>query len=130
MTFPFADISSSDISIMIGAIVTIVGSFLAVAKIMINQSQKESNANREERFRFSQAVEKMANGMEKVAETNKAIALATKRGADEAKERNGHLADISNQNKNQIIETIHGLVINKQTVHNQFVENEQVNHKD
>lgn len=126
----FADITSSDITVMIGAIVTIVGSFLAVAKIMINQAQKEATANRDERARFAVAVEKMANGMDKVAETNKEIAQATKRGADEAKARNGHLAEISMQNKDQIIEAVHGLVIDKQTVHNQFVENEQVNHKE
>jgi len=130
MTFAFADITSSDITVMIGAIVTIVGSFLAVAKIMISQSQKESNANREERARFAQAVEKMANGMEKVADTNKDIAIATKRGADEAKARNGHLAEISMQNKDQIIDAVHGLVIDKQTVHNQVVEHEHVNSKE
>ena len=126
----FADIQSSDIAVMVGAIVTIVGSFLAVAKLMINQAEKEAKANREERARFALAVDKMANGMEKVADTNKDIAEATKRGADEAKERNGHLAEISMQNKEQIIDAVHGIVIDKQTVHTQFVENEKVNHKE
>ena len=130
MIFAFAEVASSDIAVMVGAIVTIVGSFLAVAKLMISQAQKEANANREERARFAVAVDKMANGMEKVAETNRDIALATKRGADEAKARNGHLAEISMQNKEQIIEAVHGLVIDKQTVHNQFVEHEQVNNKE
>lgn len=128
MNFLFAEVASSDIAVMVGAIVTIVGSFLAVAKLMINQTEKESKANREERAHFAEAVEKMANGMNKVADTNKQIADATKRGADEAKARNGHLADISNQNRDVILQAVTN--IKEQKVEHQTVEHEHVKDKE
>lgn len=58
------------------------------------------------------------------------VAEATERGAREAEMRNGHLAEISMTNKEQIIEAIHGLTIDKQTVHHQTVEHERVIHKE
>jgi hypothetical protein len=48
------------------------------------------------------------------------------RMARESKERNGHLAEIAVDNKNQIMDRIDGMIINKQTVHHQTVEHEQV----
>lgn len=133
MILSFAEVPSNDIAVMVGAIVTIVGSFLGVAKIMIGYSQKESIANREERTKFAEAVERMALGMEKVADTNRDIATATKRGADEAKERNGHLAELTIQSKNDTLKAIKHLTtqhVDNQVVNNEFVNNKRTNSKE
>lgn len=72
----------------------------------------------------------VASALDKVASTNKEIADATRKGADEAEARNGHLAEIVAESKAQVINRIDGLVINRQTVKNQVVEHEIVNNKE
>jgi hypothetical protein len=52
------------------------------------------------------------------------IAVETKRGADEAKERNGHLAEISDLNRDLIIQAVTRVKV--QHVQNQTVEHEEV----
>ena len=61
---------------------------------------------------------------------NKRIADGIERQARESAERNGHLADISVENKKQILRAISGLTIDKQTVHHQTVEHEKVINKE
>lgn len=70
----------------IGAFVTIILAFLGVAKIMLGQATKDREADRKERIKLSEAIGRMAD-------SNKEIAKATRRGADEAKQRNGHLGE-------------------------------------
>jgi len=80
------------------ALVAIVTAFLAVSRLMLKQSSKDREGDRLERKSFIEAIQKMSTGMENVASTNKEIAKATQRGADEAKERNGHLGELILQN--------------------------------
>lgn len=77
----------SDTPVVVGAFVTIIAGFLAVAKIMLNQATKDREADRDERLKLSMAIEHMANSSAKVAE-------ATLKSAVEAKQRNGHLGDL------------------------------------
>lgn len=78
----------------------------------------------------TKALDKMSHSMGEVAKSNKRI-------ADESKQRNGHLGElivkqgvIAMQNKEQIVDNIKGLTINKQTVHQQTVEHEIVKNKE
>lgn len=80
--------------------------------------------------RHAEAQLAVAKALNAVAETNKEIADATRKGAEEAEARNGHLAEITVESKKQVIDRIDGLVIQQQTVHNQIVENETVKHKE
>lgn len=85
----FADaFVSSDTPVVVGAFVTITGAFLGIAKLMLNQATKDRDADRAERLKLSDAITLMA-------ENNGKIAVATEKGAHEAKERNGHIAEIS-----------------------------------
>lgn len=127
--FYFAD-AASEVSIALGAVVTITGSFLAIAKIMLNQSTKDREQalkermdDRKERLLFVDAIKDLSKSGVRQAE-------ATEKAAREAEKRNGHLAEISMENKNQIIDSINGLTINKQTVHHQTVEHETVKNKE
>lgn len=84
--------------------------------------------------------EKMADAFEKVAETNKDIATATNRGADEAKERNGHLGEQNLQivelikdtreDLKQHIDNIQEQHVGKQVVEEMEVKYETVEHQD
>lgn len=121
--------STSTIAIVIGAFVTIIGGFGAIAKIMLTQSAKDRDSDRDERLRLSAAIEHMAQNSSKVAE-------ATVRTADEAKQRNGHLAELIEQSKentkalaesatNQIITAFTAV----QNVKHQHVEQQTVEHE-
>lgn len=72
---------------VIGAFVTVILAFLGIAKLMLNQATKDRDADRKERKELSSAIALMAKNSNRVAE-------ATVRSADEAKQRNGHLAEL------------------------------------
>jgi len=76
-----------DTASVVGAFVTVILAFLGIAKIMLNQATKDREADRRERKELSLAISLMAKNSNKVAE-------ATVRSADEAKQRNGHLAEL------------------------------------
>lgn len=78
----------------------------------------------------TKATDKLASTMTHVAVSMKEVAKSNKRIATESEKRNGHLAEISVENKDQILKAIHGLTIDKQTVHHQTVEHETVNNKE
>lgn len=78
--------SSSTITIVVGAMVTIIGGFGVIAKLMLAQASKDRDADRAERKELALAIQHMAENSQKVAE-------ATERGAQEAKDRNGHLGE-------------------------------------
>lgn len=78
--------------------------------------------------------EKLADGMEKVAKSSDKqakemakVANATIRSADEAKERNGHLADMQIQQADRVIDSVKN--VQKQHVKRLEVENEIVEHQ-
>jgi len=84
----------------IGIFAGVVISFLGIAKVMLNQATKDREADRKERKELSLAISLMAKNSNKVAE-------ATVRSADEAKQRNGHLAELvmqSNENTRVLAE--------------------------
>jgi len=107
---------------ILGIFAGMLGGFYAISKSMIKSSQEERKADRDERKELSAAIGEMAKSMQKVADSNKRI-------ADESKQRNGHLAEIAVENKQQIMDRLDGIIINKQTVHQQVVENETVKKK-
>lgn len=74
----------------------------------------------------TKATDKLSGAMSHVAISMGEVAKSNKRIATESEKRNGHLAEISVENKDQILKAINGLTIDKQTVHHQVVEHEQV----
>ncbi len=112
-----------DTSAIIGAFVTVILAFLGIAKIMLNQATKDRDADRKERKELSQAIAAMAKSSTKVAE-------ATERSANEAKQRNGHLAELiiqSTENTKAIAETATSTIVEAvQHVNVQKVEHQTV----
>lgn len=86
-------------------------------------------------FKDQQKVhERLANGMEKVAKSGDKqakemakVASATIRSADEAKERNGHLAEMQIQQADRVIDNVRN--VQSQHVKKLEVENEVVEHQ-
>lgn len=116
-------------AVAIGAIVTIITGFGVIAKIMLNQASKDRDADREERKELVMAIKDMAGATGRVAD-------ATKQGADEAKQRNGHLAELIIRSKkdtevlaNKAVEKI-SAKIDSQTIKEQNVIHQHVKDKD
>lgn len=84
---------TSDTPIVVGAFVTIIGAFLAIAKIMLNQSGKERDADRKERQALTEALTILGEGKHEQAIATQALVSETRKGNEEAKFRNGHLGD-------------------------------------
>lgn len=108
---------------VIGAFVTVILAFLGIAKIMLNQATKDRDADRKERKELSLAIAQMAKNSSKVAD-------ATVRSADEAKQRNGHLAELiiqSTENTKTIAESATATIVSAvQNVEIQKVEHQTV----
>lgn len=114
-----ASITLPELAPILTIFVGMLGGFYVLVKFILTLSEKTAEADRKERQELSKAIANMAKGMENVAISNERI-------ANESEKRNGHLAEISVQNKDQILDAIKGLTIEKQTVHKQVVEHEQV----
>ena len=105
---------------VIGAFVVVVGGFLTVAKIMLAGATKEREADRNERLKLSDAIERMAQGSVKVADTNKEIAQAVTKQAQESAERNGHIIELIIESRDNIVDSVQH--IKKQHVTKQEVD--------
>lgn len=73
--------------------------------------------------------EKLSNSLDKVAETNKLIAIktervanATERTADESKQRNGHIVEMIIESRDTVVKSV-------QKVHAQKVDEQVVEHQ-
>lgn len=79
--------------------------------------------------RLAKGVDKLAKSSEKNVKATEKVANATIRSANEAKERNGHLAELTIQQADKIIGNIKSVRkqhIDKLTVDNEVVQNQIV----
>lgn len=105
---------NNDPAIAIGAIVTIVTGFGVIAKLMLNQASKDRDDDRRERLHLAGAIERMAK--------------ATEQSANEAKERNGHLAELVVKTSEKTIDALQ--TISKQTISEQNIEHQVINNQE
>jgi hypothetical protein len=75
-----------DIGITLTAFGAMMAGFFAIAKIMLTQASNDREADRKERDLLTRSINQMAKASDRVA-------VATNKGAEEAKTRNGHLGD-------------------------------------
>ncbi len=120
MAFPFAVVETSELVIFAGMLT----GFYAFARLILNQSQKDRSADRTERKELIKALDKLAESNKAVAANSALVAKETAKGAREAKERNGHIAELSIANTNALMTAIKE--IKTQTVHEQHVDNQYV----
>lgn len=79
--------SGLDITTVIGAFAGMLVGFYGIARIMLTQAAKDREADRIERQQLAGAIKMMATSSKKVAD-------AAVRSANEAEQRNGHLAEL------------------------------------
>lgn len=124
---------SIDITAVLGTFAALVASFWAITKVLLTQASKDRESDRSERKELSKAIKDMAGATGRVAD-------ASQRAADEAKERNGHLAELVMQSKkdgeriansavSEIIDHIDKQQIKEQTVEHQHVKSKEVEWK-
>lgn len=119
ITQTFASLTLVELAPIFGIFSGMLVGFYALVKYLLNAQDKMNNQHAVTQELDREERKELAKSFNRVAE-------ATERGAREAETRNGHLAEISMTNKDHIIEAIHGLTIDKQTVHHQTVEHERV----
>lgn len=88
-----------DITVVLGAFAGMLVGFYGIAKIMLSQAAKDRDNDRHERQALAKAIQDMAVATGRVAD-------ATTKSANEAKERNGHLAELSLQGNQLMSRTL------------------------
>lgn len=126
--FYFAQISPTELTSILALFIGMLGGFYALVRYMLAQQEKIQDGvaeiqklDREERIALTQAFTRVAE--------------ATERAATEAKDRNGHLAEMELQSQ-QMFQALADrnyqaiTTIKNQKVVNQVVEHETVQHKE
>ena len=94
---------SQEVTLIIGAVSALV---VAVAGTFLKYLKSITKADREERIETAKlnasALSLLAQTLQDNTLSNREIAEATKRSADEAKERNGHLAELQLKSQEMI----------------------------
>lgn len=118
----FASLTYAELAPIFVILAGMLVGFYKLLEFVLNKAEKTANADREERKALAEAIGLMADGMQAVATSNTRI-------ADESEKRNGHLAEISVENKDQILTAVAGIgtiietqIVKKQTVKEQTVE--------
>ena len=110
-----AQISPTELTSILALFMGMLTGFYATVKYMIGVGQKTQVMDREERKELVDAF--------------KRVAEATENSAREAKERNGHLAELTIESKKATLEAIK-CIKTKQNIHDQHVDNQIVEHKE
>lgn len=120
-------LTGNDLLAILGAFAGMLAGFFAIAKIMLKQASKDRDADRGEREHLSTAINSMATSNEKIAK-------AVVRQADEAKQRNGHLAELVTQgveNTKLLADSaVSTIVAAVQQIPEQHVEHAHIEHQE
>lgn len=117
MLFRFAAISPAELVPIFGILAAMLTAFYALVRFILKQAEKDRDADREERQTLAKAIQDMA-------ESNREIAEATKVGNKEAKERNGHLAELTIEARNQVLGAI-GYIKEQKVEHQTVVKQDK-----
>lgn len=101
----------------LGVIAGMLIGFYGIAKVMLSQASADREADRAERKELTSAVRLMAENSGLQAE-------ATVKQAKEAEARNGHLAEMTIQQGDRIMQGLE--TIKKQNVKHQVVEHQEI----
>ena len=125
MTYTFAVLEGSELSQILAVIAGMLVGFYGIFKFMASSAAKDREADRKERKEQNVAFVK---ALKEVARTNALIATATEKGNREAEKRNGHLAELTIQSKEDTLKAIGHLKtqhVDKQVVKHEHVENKE-----
>lgn len=118
----FAVTTLTELSTVLVAVIAALGGLLfGFYKFATDQMKEARKERAEERKEFSKVLDR-------VADSSAAVAAATTRSADEAKQRNGHLAELVTASNAKLMEGLRE--IKNQKVSEQIVEHQTVEHLD
>ena len=122
------------IAIIIGAIGVLVTGMLGVFYKTTRDNSKERAAtakcNAELISKLTMVVQENSDVNKQVVEGSNRVAVATERSAQEAKERNGHLAELQLKSQEMIDRNFLAYQkISKQHVVNQEIDSQTIHHK-
>lgn len=112
--YNFASLTLVELAPILSIYAGMLAGFYAIVKFIISNGQKNSDGDREER---QNVLKDLTASMNRMAE-------ASERAAREAEQRNGHLAEISNQNRDIIIKAVANIKeqhVDRQTVDKSIV---------
>lgn len=121
----FATIQDGELAQILIIIAGMLAGFFAVFKVMQSSADKDREAERIERISQNKAF---IVALKDVADSNYKIASATEQGNKEAKQRNGHLAELTIQSKEDTLKAIEHLTV--QRIDKQYVAHEHVANKE
>jgi len=123
----FAAISPTELAPILGIVAAMLTGFYALIRFILKQSEKDRDADRKERKELVIAIQDMADSNRAIAEETKDMKEVHIKGYQEAEQRNGHLAEITIQSRDQILSAVGH--VKKQHVDLQYVNTENVMNK-
>jgi hypothetical protein len=125
MPYNFASVTLTEFLPILATIAGMLLGFYGILKFVLGQAIKDRESDRIERKEFSLAIKEFSD-------SSRLVADATIRAADEAKQRNGHLAELTIAAENRIIDTVSNVsqqYVVQQTVENANVRDETIEHE-
>lgn len=127
------DMDAQGIAIIIGSIGGLVAAMLGVFYKITKDNSKErastAKCNAELISKLTMVVQENSDVNKQVVESSNRVATATERSAQEAKERNGHLAELQLKSQKMIDRNFQSYQkINKQHVVNQEIDLQTIYH--
>ena len=110
----FAAISPAELVPIFGVLAAMLTAFYALIRFILKQAEKDRDADRDERKELVSAIKDMAD-------SNRAIADEQRKGNQEAEKRNGHLAEITIQSRDQVLGAI-GYIKEQKVEHQTVLE--------
>lgn len=109
-----AQISPTELTSILALFIGMLTGFYALVRYLISVAEKAQSQDRDER--------------KELIKTFNRVAEATETAAREAKERNGHLAELTIESKQATLEAIQCIKV-KQNVSEQHVDNQVIEHE-
>lgn len=115
----------TELSVLLAAIFGAFGAILVGFYKYANAREKDFAKSRDNQVdAFNKIIDKLTKSLNANVEAHREVAKQTRRAADEAEKRNGHLADLTIEARTDIIKAIKSL--DKQTIAEQQVEHQHV----
>lgn len=125
----FALTSLSELSVLLGAVFAAFGTILVGFYKYAQAREKDFEKSREaQTVAFTNALDNLGKKIEADSRVGQELVKETRKGNQEAEARNGHLAEITVQARDQVIDVIQTL--KTQNVNEQVVEHQVIKEKE
>lgn len=121
----FAQTDITELSVLLTAVFGAFGAILLGFYKYANAREKDFAKSRDNQtVAFEKTIDELSKSLNANVQAHKEVAKQTKRAADEAEKRNGHLAELTIEARTDVIKAIKSL--DRQTITEQQVEHQHV----